>query len=69
MFAPAYVGRTRRAKPFKRFYSLSESIRRIHNRPTYAGANMGHPDWSAETLVFPQHDFSRAVAPKTQMAF
>jgi hypothetical protein len=45
MFAPAYVGRKRRAKPIQRFYSLSESIRRIHIRPTYAGANMGHPDW------------------------
>jgi len=44
MFAPACVGRKRRAKPINCFYSLSENIRRIHNRPTYAGANMGHPD-------------------------
>ena len=46
MFAPAYVGRKSRAKPFHCFYSLSESIRRIHIRPTLAGANMGHPSAS-----------------------
>ena len=34
--ARAYVGRKRRAKPIDRFYWLSESIRRIHNPPTYA---------------------------------
>ena len=43
MFAPAYMGRKRRAKPIQSFYSHSQSIRKIHNRSTYAGTKVGHP--------------------------
>src|ERR1700677_485089 len=60
MFAPAYVGRKRRAKPLQSFYSFSENIRRLHNRPTYAGANMGHPDWSVWSYESSSHADSSA---------
>src|SRR6202012_2029168 len=43
MFAPAYVGGRRRAKPIQGLYSFSESVRRTHKWPTYANANMGYP--------------------------
>jgi hypothetical protein len=51
------IGKVSPCSPNKRssvrsFYLFSESIRRIRNRPTYADANMGHPDWFAEDLSF-----------------
>jgi len=45
MFASAYVGRKRRAKPFDRFYIKDvKAFEKYHIRPTFADANMGHPD-------------------------
>jgi quercetin dioxygenase-like cupin family protein len=54
MFAPAYMGRKRRAKPlqsplscgFRRAKFLThrgKALEEIRFRPTYAGANVGHP--------------------------
>jgi hypothetical protein len=39
-FARAYAGRKSRAELINRFYSYSESIRRINSRPTFAESSM-----------------------------
>jgi hypothetical protein len=45
MFAPAYVGRIRWGEaPTTALYPRLKAIEKSRLQPTYAGANMGHPD-------------------------
>jgi hypothetical protein len=66
MFASAYMGRKRRATALQPLLlrgpktvakgrilvPRSESIRKIHSRPMYAEANMGHPSREEGFVLF-----------------